>query len=95
MKTLKRIDVGSAAITSAVLGAIGGLIVGVIFALFGSAFSALGGRETVGLGAGFGFLGIILFPIFYGIFGLIGGAIYAALYNLVGGWTGGLKVELE
>jgi hypothetical protein len=47
----------------------------------------------------YGFLGIVLFPIIYGvgafIAGFIEGLIIGAIYNLVAGWIGGVEVQLE
>jgi hypothetical protein len=46
-----------------------------------------------------GYLGIVLFPIIYGIGGFIAGfidgLIIGAVYNLVAGWIGGVEVQLE
>lgn len=38
---------------------------------------------------------LLAIPIAYGIFGAVGALIVAALYNLVAGWVGGVKVELD
>jgi hypothetical protein len=95
MKILKRIDIGSAAIMGGATSAALGFVLGVFFLLFGGLFSSFGGRESAGFGLGFGVAGIVLFPIFYGVAGLIGAAIYAAIYNIIAGFVGGVKVELE
>lgn len=92
MKEIKRMDVLSVgkiyAITMAIIGFIGGIII----ALVGSA--ATFGRPGM-LGAGFGVASIIIFPILYGILGFIIGIIGAAIYNLVAGWVGGIKIDLK
>ncbi|MFM8912259.1 MAG: hypothetical protein ACKOE6_04970 [Flammeovirgaceae bacterium] len=44
---------------------------------------------------GFGFLSIIIFPILYGGIGFVAGLIGAAIYNLIAGWVGGIKIELK
>lgn len=89
MQVLKRVGVGSAAKISGILTAIVGLIVGVLFA-FAAMFNPAPG----------GFWGwwpihLVAWPIVYGLLGVIFGALYAALYNVVAGWVGGIRVELE
>jgi hypothetical protein len=37
----------------------------------------------------------IFLPFFYGIFGFLGGIIFAWLYNVVAGWTGGVEVRVD
>jgi hypothetical protein len=97
MKTLKRIDVSSAAIMYGVIGAATGFILGIFFLLFGGLMSSLGGGLSGrgNLGAGLGIISIIVFPILYGIIGLIGGALAAVFYNLFAGMVGGIKIEIE
>ena len=75
-------------------GAALGLIVGVLALLFGGLVANIAGREAAAL-VGFGVLGLIFFPLTYGVIGLIGGAIYAFLYNILAGVVGGIKLELE
>ena len=92
MKVLKRVGVVSAAKVTGVLAAIFGLILGIGFALVG----AFGGGGLGSFGGLPGWLiSLIGWPIGYGLFGVIGGALYAALYNLVAGLIGGIKIELE
>ncbi|RMG82927.1 MAG: hypothetical protein D6707_01960 [Bacteroidetes bacterium] len=93
MAKLKRIGVLSLAKLQAVLMAFVGLIAGISYAIMGATFASLAG--SAGLGAGLGFLAIIIFPILYAIFGFIGGAIEAFLYNLVAGWVGGIEMDFE
>ncbi len=96
MTKIKKIDVMSAAKVEGLIGAVIGLVLGVIFALFGAvASSFVGGREGMGMMIGGGLGAIILMPIMYGIGGFIGGAIGAFVYNLVAGWIGGIQIELE
>ncbi len=96
LKTIKRIDVGSAAIMGGVTAAALGLILGLFAASFGSLLNNannFGNNNNVF--GGLGLFAVILFPLLYGLFGLIGGAIYAALYNLFAGMVGGIKVEVD
>ncbi len=98
MQEIRRIDVVSFAKIEGALGAVIGLIVGVFAALIGIAmggFADMAGMEFPGMGLFLGAAAIIFVPIVYGIAGFIGGLIVAALYNLVAGWIGGIKVELE
>ncbi len=94
MQTIKRIDVGSAALMTGVTYALIGLIAGIFLAIFGGILGSAG-RDAGLAGAGLGFFGIILLPIGYGIAGLIGGALGAVIYNVVSGMIGGVKVELQ
>jgi len=98
MKVLKSIDPMSAAKVVAVVMAIWGLIVGVMIALSFSIADFTGrifaGFEMVGLGPRVGLLGIVLFPIAYGITGFIGGYVFAWLYNFVAKKIGGVKLDI-
>jgi len=95
---LKRLDILSVAKFMAVYGAIIGFIAGILEAI---AFAILGQTSSSGLlamptaGPTFGYLAIITYPIIYAILGFISGAIFAALYNLIAKWTGGIKMEFE
>ena len=42
-------------------------------------------------------LGIVylFMPVFMGIIGFIGFVIFAALYNLLAGWMGGVEIEVK
>ena|SRR5688500_12296733 len=97
---IKKVGVLSLAINSAVIGAIAGLVVAVVFLLFGSAVMTMmqathggAGLEGSAFGAGMGVMGLVLFPIMYAVFGFIGGAIYALIFNLAARITGGLQIE--
>lgn len=93
MAVVRKIGVMSLAKLQAVLMAVVGLIMGIFYALL----SLIIGTQLgdVGVGAGLGFLGIIVLPVLYAIFGFIGGAIGALLYNLVAKWVGGVDLEFE
>lgn len=107
MKTvkIKRIGVLSLAKLYAVVMALFGLVVGVIYGgvviLVGIVASASqqqgqGAPAWIG-GAGvlFGLLMIVFMPAVYGLMGFIGGALAAWFYNLAAGVVGGLELELE
>jgi hypothetical protein len=76
-----------------------GLILGFCVSLVG-VFQAifLGGSDTLGGAAAFGFLfgiGAILFmPIVYGVMGFLAGALSALIYNLVSKSVGGMELTL-
>ena len=85
------------AVLYAMIGLIGGLAWWLVLSpiMIAGMKSSMGGAAGMGALTGIGFLAIILFPIFYGIVGFIAGLIYAALYNLAAGWTGGVEMTLE
>ena len=94
-KRLKRIAPLQLGKMSAVIYALGSLIVVPFILLFTALASviqpapiAVPGIAALGLGA------IIIFPIIYGILGFIVGAFGALIYNLVAKWIGGIEVEV-
>ena len=97
---LRHIAVVQFALVAAVLYALLGLIIGLVWWLaigpiMTSGMKAMGTAATTGGFMALGAFAVVLFPIFYGIAGFIGGLIYAALYNLVAGWTGGIEFTLD
>jgi hypothetical protein len=93
MKEIRRIDIMSYAKVYAVIFAIIGFLAGLFVGALGGLISEMSGSS--GLGGGFGFLSIIIFPILYGGLGFVFGIIGAAIYNLIAGWVGGIKIELK
>ncbi len=101
---LRHISVVQFALVAAVLYALLGILIGLAWWLIISPIMIAGMKAGVSahmgaprfaaLGA-IGVFAVIFFPIMYGIIGFIGGLIYAALYNLVAGWTGGIEMRLE
>lgn len=98
---LRHFTVVQFALVVAVLYALIGILIGlgwwlilgpILMTASKAAMGAPGGLAGL---AGIGVFGVIVFPIMYGIFGFIAGLIYAALYNLVAGWTGGIEMRLE
>jgi len=101
MNVLKHIDVLSAAKVAAVLAAIWGFIMAIIFipiiAMAGSASSYAGaatGFNMAPLLLGLGVASIVIFPIIGAILGFICGAIYAFLYNVAAKYVGGIEIDL-
>jgi hypothetical protein len=98
---LRHVAVVQLALVFAVLYALIGVIVALVWWLVLSPImmagvkSGMGGAAGMGVLTGMGFLAIIFFPIVYGIVGFIAGLIYAALYNLAARWTGGVEMTLE
>ena len=87
-----------------------GKIFGVLYALFGlifipffaiaglaGLFAETGQNNAAGAGlmAGGMIAMAVIFPIMYGIMGFLGGVIFAAMYNLIARWIGGLEFEVE
>lgn len=97
-REIKKVDPFSLAKVLGVLYALLGVIIGLLFAAWGSVMSDLYMGEsdsaTQTMLSFFGIGSIIFFPIFYGIIGLIGGILTGALYNLVAGWVGGVTIEV-
>ena len=93
---ITRVNALSVAKVAAVLYAGVGLIFGALFSLIGmvGVGTALAGTEGAGLmSAVFGVGAIIILPILYGIFGFIGSFIFALLFNVAVGITGGIEVD--
>ena len=88
MKEVKRIGPVSVGKISGIIGVVFGVIAGLILALFSTALggSFLGGNW---------FIQLIGLTLIYAVGGFVGGVIYAALYNLVAGWVGGVQIELD
>ena|SRR5688572_1576533 len=93
---ITRVNAFSVAKVAAVLYAGVGLLIGALFSLIGMAGLGTGIAGAEGLGimsALFGVGAIIILPICYGIFGFIGSFIFASIFNLAAGMTGGIEVE--
>ena len=100
---LRHLSVVQFALVIAVLYALIGILIGLAWWLVLSPLmmagmkSGMGGTTPGGFAmmSGLGVFAVIFFPIMYGIIGFIAGTIYAALYNVVAGWTGGIEMRLE
>ena len=91
MKEVRRVGFISVANLYGLISAIIGLIMGLITAGMSCGIGATSGIPF----GGFGFIGVILLPIIYGAIGWVSGIIGAALYNLLAGLVGGIKIDLE
>jgi hypothetical protein len=93
---IKRIAPVSIAKVAGVLYALLGVLLGGIFSLVAMAGGAA--SRTAG-GAGFGAVigvgAIVFFPILYGCVAFVFALIGAWLYNVAGGWVGGVEIDLE
>lgn len=86
MRTIKSIGIGSLAVMLGTLYGVLGLIGAVGFLCF-----ALVSGEQMGPEALFA----LAIPVIYAIAGFIGGALVAFLYNVLAGFVGGIKIELD
>jgi hypothetical protein len=97
-REIKKVDPFSLAKVLGILYALLGVIIGLMFAAWGSVMSNLHMAEsdetTKTILSFFGIGSIIFFPILYGIIGLVAGVITAALYNVVARWVGGVMIEI-
>jgi len=95
---ITKVGAVSVAKVAAVLYAGVGLLVGAFISLLGMVGLTAALAETEGgafLGVLFGVGAIIIMPILYGIFGFIGSFIFASLFNVAAGMTGGIEVETK
>lgn len=83
-----------AAIGAAIWGFIVGLLIALSFSVVNFTGRVFMGFEMMGLGPGVGMLGIILFPIAYGIAAFVGAYVLALIYNWVAKKFGGIKVDI-
>ena len=97
---VRRVGIASLAKMLGAIYAVIGLIAGSGFALigmFGGAVAAMqqGGELGALGGLLFGFGGIIVMPLLYGLVGALFGALSALLYNLFAGVVGGIVLETD
>ncbi len=100
MKTLKKIDYGTAALYGAVLVAAWTLVYGVFYWILGWLFGAQSWFIDMDIvnwtGYTFStFLGIIWRMLVNGLGGALAGLVVALVYNIVAGIMGGIKLEFE
>lgn len=95
---ITKVNAISVAKVAAVLYAGIGLLVGALLSLLGMVGLTAALSEVEG-GAFFGILfgvgAIIIMPIVYGMLGFIGSFIFALLFNVAVGITGGIEVETK
>lgn len=92
--TIRSIDAMSLAKVYAVLYGILGLIMALPMGCFSLLMPPTGepGLDWI---RGFGFLVVVIYPIFAVIVGFVGGLLTAFIYNLVSGWVGGVQIEVD
>ena len=100
MKSLKKIDVGTAVLYGAVLVAFWTLVFGIYYWLVGWLFGAQSFVIDMNLGIWTEytlrtFLGIIWRMLVNALGGALAGLVVALVYNAVAGIMGGIKLELE
>ncbi len=93
---LKNINPVQCGIVLAVMYAFLGIVFVVLMAPFMALISTMGMNNQAGNPfSSFGFAGLLVFPIMYGVLGFISGLLSAFIYNLVAGWTGGVEITLS
>jgi hypothetical protein len=100
MKSLRKIDVGSAALYGAVLFALWTFVVGFVYWVLGWLFGSASWFIDMNIWnwTTYSFatlLAVVWQSLINGVIGAIGGLIVAVVYNIVAGVTGGLKLDLE
>jgi hypothetical protein len=97
MMVIKRVSPLSFAKIQGAMGALVGLLIGLMIVLVGGWFASIASRGEAGpagLMFGAGAVGaLIVLPIFYGVCGFIFGLIGAAFYNWVASMVGGVEIE--
>ncbi|VVB98881.1 Uncharacterised protein [uncultured archaeon] len=89
---LKSIGIASYVKISAALGAIEGVLVGILyFALGSNAQTSVGLPSAV---AALGILNVVVFPVLYLVLGAVGAALGGYLYNKLTGSMGGVRLEI-
>lgn len=61
--------------------------------IFFAAISMFGAGED--LPGPIGLVGIVLFPILYGVGGFIGGLLSSVIYNFVASMVGGIEIKVD
>jgi hypothetical protein len=93
MATVTHIGVLFAAQLTAVLMAGVGFVCGVLYSGIGFFIDLFGpGLNT---GTALAFMALIGMPVMFAAFGFVAGAIGALVYNVVAGWLGGIKLEMD
>ena len=93
MAILKKVKIYSLARMYSIISA----FMGFIFGLLNILLFLVSKNDSTNLGVtpSYGYGGIILFPLIYGITGFIFGAFSAYLYNLVSRHIGGIEFEID
>ena len=88
---VKRVGLVSAGLTTALIGAVLGLLVGLAAFVPSIPTSALKSLRGTLVGA----RAIAMLPIVYGLIGFVGGVLMACLYNLAARLVGGVRLLLD
>ena len=88
MKEITRIDPLSVGKISAVIGAVFGVIAGLMLALVGTAIAVV-------VHLGLWLVQIVGSTLICALGAFLGGVIYAAIYNLVASRVGGIQIQLD
>lgn len=93
---LKKVGVLSVAKIYAIITAVTGLLVGIIFSVIGFVVQTLTPVAEVTTGfLALGAFNIIAMPILYGLMGFVFGALGAWLYNVLAKGIGGVELEFD
>jgi hypothetical protein len=103
MPKIKKLKIFQFAIFQSYLGALIGLLAGIIYSFGGLIIDALvtigwvTTTETPGLSYGtvLAFGALIGMPIIFAAFGFVAGIISAILYNLFAKWFGGININIK
>jgi len=100
MRSIKRIDIGSAILYGAILAAFWTFIFGLYYWIIGWIFGAASWLVDMNLGIWTEFtlktfLSVIWRMLINGLGGAFAGLVVALVYNAVAGIMGGLKIDLE
>jgi len=102
MVELKKVDVWSVVKIAFILSFFLGLVFGIIYLIVMFTISQFAGvlgqgieTEALRFGGLIGFFVVIFIAVFTSVFYTIISAILTALYNLISGWTGGIRVTLS
>jgi hypothetical protein len=91
---IKRVGVLKLAVFQMVLMAVFGVLMALLFMMFGAMIGSFGGKASAIAGAA-GLAALIICPIMYGVIGFSAGAVGGALYNLVASMVGGIEIEVD
>jgi len=98
MRTIKKFEVLSvmriSAICYGLMGLVEGAILSAVFLVMPMASPAQH-QMPPWMGALFGGLSVVFFPILFGVMGAIFGALGAVIYNVSARYVGGIEVEVE
>ena len=93
MMELKKFDIMSMAKINALIMAVFGFFIGLVYGIIVMVIMAASQGPAISVGVGV--LMIVGMPILYGLMGFVFGAIGAALYNVIAAKIGGIKLEFR